>query len=198
MKKSTTKAINELTQDLFEIKEEVKEVEEKVSRKFDVMPFGKGRINCTTLDSRISDYLKDHDLYVTTPKGNLTRLGGNHPTDPTKKKKYNTTIITIDMLPAYTRHILRIGDQLGWDRTMDSLATEAQLARVKQFFGLVALRKKNKLFPPDDLDKLDNGEIGRLRSDLEATLVKEGMWDKDNKVETEKAKTLRKKKKGRQ
>ena len=170
---------------------------DKARRKFVVMFVAEDRVNCTTTDENISDYLRDHDLYVTTHTGHKTRIGGNHPKDPTKKKVYNTTIIEVDMLAAYARQIIRICNQLGWDRTTDSLATEAQLARVKQFFGLAALRKKNKLFPPDDLDKLDHGEIGRLRSDLEAALVRDGLWDIETKAETAKATKLKRLKEGK-
>lgn len=154
----------------------------------------KGRIIVTTCET-VADYLADHEVYVETSKGNNTRMGqAGFNKKKRKTPKYDETIIGLERFPPFVRQYLRIKDQLQGNRTIDSLATEAQLNRVKQFYEILGRRVDNVMYEPVELDQFTHGEIGRLRSDLEAVLVKEGLWDTENKVETEKAKQIKKRK----
>lgn len=141
----------------------------------------------------VADYLAQHEVYVETSKGHKTRMGlSGFNKSSRKHPKYDMTIVELERFPAYVRQYLRIKDQIEGKRSVDSLATEAQLSRVKQFYEILNRRVDNVMYEPVELDQFTHGEIGRLRSDLESILIKEGLWDIENKVETEKAKMLKK------
>ena len=155
---------------------------------------GNGRIKVETCNE-VASYVAEHAVYVETELGNKTRMGqAGFNKKGRKDPKFDETIISLERFPAFARQYLRVKDQLKGGRTVDSLATEAQLARVRQFYKILSKRVDNVMLEPVELDQFTHGEIGRLRSDLEAVLVKEGLWDSENKVETEKSKQLRKRK----
>jgi len=192
MKKSTAKVIDNLTKDLFETKKETTIM--KVHRGCKISFLSIDRVMIETTDDTISDYLKDNEVYVETEFGNKTRMGqAGYNKKGRKNPKHDQTIVSVSRIPNFWRQLIRVIDQLNGDRTTDSLATEAQLARVKQFFTILNYRPSNTLLPPVEIDQYTHGEIGRLRSDLEAILVKEGLWDLETKTETVKAKELKKK-----
>jgi len=147
----------------------------KVHRKFEVHYISTKRVLCKTTCDAVSEYLKENKVYVTSNTGYNVRLGS-------ASKKFDSTIVDLESVPKYARQLWRVCDQLRGERHIDSLATEQQLARVKEFYKLLAKRKDNKLVPPNDLDTYTHGEIGRLKADLEAILVKEGMWDPISKT----------------
>jgi len=152
----------------------------------------KERILVTVCDL-VAAYLEEHEVFVETKSGNAVRMGlaGFNKKDR-KTKKFDKTIIPLERIPAFARQYLRIRDQIRGERTLKSLATEAQLLRVRQFYEILDRRTDNTMVAPAEIDQFSHGEIGRLRSDLEAILVKEGLWDPEKKEETEKAAKLKK------
>ena len=107
------------------------------------------------------------------------------------KNRYNETLFPTSRVSAFSRQLRRVADQLEGNRTIDSLATEAQLNRVKQFYTILAKRVDNVLYEPAEIDMYTHGEIGRLRSDLEKVLIGEGLWDPEKKEEIKKVKKVK-------
>jgi hypothetical protein len=150
------------------------------------------RVRIKTKAPEVAGYLEQHEVYIESTKGNKTRMGiHGFNAKKRKDKQFDETIIERDRVPAFIRQLRRVADQIEGHRTLDSLATEMQLKRVKQFYEILSRRKDNTLFEPIEIDMFTHGEIGRLRSDLESVLVGEGLWDPINKVETEKATKLK-------
>ena len=129
----------------------------------------------------MTKFLEEHEVYVPTSHGHLTRMR-------------DETVIESIQFPEWARQLRRSADQIEGKRTISSLATEAQITRVKEFYGILAKREDNTLFDPGNLSSFTHGEIGQLYSDLEAVLVAKGLWDVEAKKPTEKAKQLKKKK----
>lgn len=97
--------------------------------------------------------------------------------------KRDVTLIDTDLVPDVIRVVQRCADKINDNRTIASLATFAQLERMLQLAEILNKRKDNAIFLPTNLWKLTHGQAGRWIADAKVILIKEGMWDDENKVE---------------
>lgn len=93
-----------------------------------------------------------------------------------------------NLLEKVAIEVLRAVDEMNGNRTRDSLASWAQLERLRQFEEILKKRVDNKFVLPPEYWRLTIGEAGRLHGDMEEVLVGEGMWDRKQKVEMVKTK----------
>lgn len=118
-------------------------------------------------------FLLDNDRYIVSKASNLIRVVGH-----TNGKPYD-----VELLPEITRCLLRCAHEIEGGRSVESLATEAQLVRARQLAGILASRTDNSIMLPDNPDKFTHGQIGRWLRDAKNILIAEGRWDDKLKKE---------------
>jgi hypothetical protein len=79
--------------------------------------------------------------------------------------------------------VVRAADEIRGGRTKNSLATWKQLERLREYEAVLGKRVDNMFKLPAALEALTEGQAGRLHQDMEAALVREGMWDSELKCE---------------
>jgi len=144
-------------------------------------------------DERLSDYLAANEVYIaSSDKEEATRLGAQ---SAKRNGKYIETIISAEMFYPFALQLRRVTDQVEGKRSRHSIASEAQIKRVKQFYEILQRLPDCPLYCPPEVTEYSHGEIGQLYSILETVLIAKDLWDPEAKVETEKAKGLKSKKK---
>lgn len=134
------------------------------------------RVVVKVLHPKMRQFLLDNERYVVSKANNLIQVVGAK-----KGKPYDG-----ELLPEITRCLLRCTHEIEGNRSKESLATEAQLVRARQFAGILAKRLDNSILLPDNPDKFTHGQIGRWLSDARNILIAEGRWDDVNKREVTK------------
>lgn len=137
-----------------------------------------GRVSIRYLDSRMRQFILDNRVYV------LSRV--LHKPIVLLTPERDVTLIDTDLIPEITRVVQRCADQINGKRTIQSLATFAQLERMLGLAEILAKRKDNAILLPERLWKLKHGESGRWIHDAKTILIDEGMWDEENKCEVPK------------
>lgn len=136
---------------------------------------GGGRVAVRFLSQIMGAFIKENKVYV------LSRVKRKPILLITDDR--DATLIDTDLVPEVIRVVQRCADKINDDRTIASLATFTQLERMLQLAEILDKRKDNAIFLPADLWKLTHGQSGRWIADAKMILVKEGMWDDDNKIE---------------
>ena len=136
---------------------------------------GGNRVAIRFLDSGMSAFIKKYKVYVLSRVLNKPILLMTDDRD--------ATLIDTDLVSEVIRVVQRCADKINDNRTIESLATFAQLERMLQLAGILEKRPDNAILLPAGLWKLTHGQSGRWIADAKTILVKEGRWDDTKKAE---------------
>lgn len=136
---------------------------------------GGDRVAIRFLDPVMSAFIKKNKVYV------LSRVW--HKPILLMTEDRDTTLVDTDLVSAVVRVVQRCADKISDNRTIESLATFAQLERMLQLAEILAKRPDNAILLPAGLWKLTHGQSGRWIADAKTLLAKEGRWDDTKKAE---------------
>ena len=148
---------------------------------------GGERVLVTMYCKATQEYLKDNPMFINTDLGHPTRIGKAGYNEKTKKGSYNQTIVDTKQLPEFWLIFLAIQTEV---RKLHRKPNKV-IDNINALYEIASRRPNNFFIIPEELDELDPEVLTSLQQDLEAILVREGYWDKENNIETEKAKELR-------
>jgi len=143
----------------------------------------------------LCQFMHDNKVSILSSKtGKVIRLVNRDPSTKARGGfvKLGCPLDIVDVTPALLM-IARCIDEILDSRTMSSLASIKQLARIRELVAVCEKRKDNLIHLPADFNLLTGGQAGRFLDETKSILVRAGLWDIVNNVEIIKIKTKPKK-----